>query len=76
MDGWGFSAKWQLYATLFKKLIWENPKPPYDSEEVPKSNKVVGGSIPSHEIVSLLDKKLVKQSKRLMCSKKTKTKTK
>ena len=37
-------------------------------------NKVVGGSIPSHEIVSLLDGKTSQVVKRLMCSiKRTKT---
>jgi hypothetical protein len=43
-------------------MVRYDPKLLDDSEEVPKPNGVVGGSIPGHEIVSLLDGKLVKWS--------------
>ena len=36
-------------------LVQDDPKLPDDSGKVPKSNGMVGGSIPGHEIVSLLD---------------------
>ena len=36
-------------------LVRDDPKLPDDSEEVRKLNRVVRGSIPSYEIVSLLD---------------------
>ena len=36
---------------------------PDDSGEIPKSNGVVGGSIPRREIISLLDSKLTRWSK-------------
>jgi hypothetical protein len=42
--------------------IRDDPKLPKDSGEVPKLNGVVGGSIPSCEIISLLDEKLAKCS--------------
>ena len=41
-------------------LVQVDPKLPDDSGEVPKPNKVVGGLILGREIISLLDKKLVK----------------
>ena len=50
-------------------VVSNDPKLPDDSGEVPKLNGVVRGSIPGHEIVSLLDGKLARWSKRLMCSK-------
>lgn len=36
--------------------VQDDPKLPDDSGEVPKPHKVVGGLIPGHGIVSLLDK--------------------
>lgn len=42
--------------------VQDDPKPPDDSGVVPKPNIVVGGSIPSREIVSLFDGKLTKSS--------------
>ena len=50
-------------------VVLNDPKLPDDSGEVPKLNGMVGGSKPGHEIVSLLDGKLARWSKRLMCSK-------
>ena len=44
------------------RLVGVNPKLLDDSGEVPKPDGVVGGLIPGHEIVSLLDGKLVKWS--------------
>jgi hypothetical protein len=45
------------------KFFWgvqDDPKLSDDTGEVPKSNGVVGGSIPGRELVSLLDQKLVR----------------
>ena len=56
---------------LFKihiERVRDDPKEPNDSGEVPKPNGVVGGSIPDHEIVSLLDEKTSQVVKRLLCS--------
>jgi hypothetical protein len=38
-----------------KKEVWDDPKLPEDSGEVPKPNKVVGDLVLGCEIVSLLD---------------------
>lgn len=46
--------------TITKEKDQDDPKLPDDSNEVPKANKVVGNLIPSREIVSLRDGKLVK----------------
>jgi hypothetical protein len=43
-------------------MVQDDPKLSDDSGEGLKSNKVVGGSIPGHEIVSLLDEKLARWS--------------
>ena len=43
-------------------MVWDDPKLLDDSREVSKPNEVVGGSILSREIVSLLDGKLTKWS--------------
>jgi hypothetical protein len=43
---------------MCQNLVRDDPKVPDDSGEVSKSNGVVGGSIPGHEIASLLDGKL------------------
>ena len=43
-------------------MVQDDPKLLDDSGEVPKPNGVVGGSIPDHEIVSLLDRKSAKWS--------------
>ena len=40
---------------VFTTLVRADPKLPYDSGEVHKPNGVVGGSILSYEIASLLD---------------------
>ena len=45
---------------MFGFLVRNDRKLVDDSEEVPKPNKVVGGSIHDHEIVSLLDGKLAR----------------
>jgi hypothetical protein len=51
------------------KVVWDDPKLPNDSGEVPKPNKSGGGLIYNRAIVSLLDKKKTNQVvKRLMCS--------
>jgi hypothetical protein len=44
-------------------LVQDDPKLPDDSGDVPKLNGVVGGSIPSREIISLLEGKQAKWSK-------------
>ena len=48
--------------TIYTIEVRENPKLQVDNAEVPKPNGVVGGSIPSHEIVSLLDVQLARCS--------------
>jgi hypothetical protein len=40
-----------------RNKVQDDFKLPSDSEGVPKPNRVVGGSIPNYEIVSLLDGK-------------------
>jgi len=42
---------------------------PYEGLVVPKANAVVGGSIPSREIVTLPDGKLCRREKSLICVK-------
>ena len=60
---------------LVIETIRDDLKLPDDSEEVPKLNGVVGGSIPNYEIISLLDGKTSHVvEKHLMCSKKKKEK--
>ena len=49
-------------------LVRDDPNPPNDNGEVPKLNGVVGGSIPGHETVSLLDRKTNQVVKHLLCS--------
>ena len=44
-------------------LVQDDPKLPDDSGDVSKLNGVVGGSIPSREIISLLEGKQAKWSK-------------
>ena len=43
-------------------MVRDDPKLPDNSGKVPNPNKVVGGSIPNREIVSLLDGKLARWS--------------
>ena len=43
-------------------MVGDNSKLPDDSGEVPRLNRVVGGSISSYEIVFLLDMKLARWS--------------
>ena len=45
-----------------KSMVQNDPKLSDDSVEGPKPNRVVGGSIPGHEIVFLLDEKLTRWS--------------
>ena len=45
-------------------MVRDESKLPDDSGEVPKPNGVVGGLIPNHKIVPLLDRKLAKWSKK------------
>ena len=57
-------------------LVQDNPKLLDDNGEVPKPNRVVGGLIPGHTIISLLDGKLpvVRWSNTSCVSKKEKKK--
>ena len=72
--------KLRLTALIFKvenSLAWDDPKLSDDSGHVPKPNGVVGGLTSGHEILSLLDEKLVKWSNASYTpppKKKTKTK--
>jgi hypothetical protein len=65
IPNWGYI--WALWAsscvlTLTGSMVQDDSKLSYDSGEVPKVNRVVGGSKPGCEIVSLHDKKLAKWS--------------
>ena len=51
-------------------VVRDDPKLLDDSGTVPKTNKMVGGSIPDHEIVCILNKKTSQVVKCLLCSKK------
>jgi hypothetical protein len=53
-------------------VVRDEPKLPDDSGEVPKPNRVVDGSIPGYEIVSLLDGKLTRWSSASCVPKRTK----
>jgi hypothetical protein len=44
------------------KVVQHDPKLPYDSGEISKPNRVVGGSIHDCEIVSLLDGRVARSS--------------
>ena len=65
---YGLQVPWSPKATResAKDLITKNngiredTKLPDDSGEVPESNGVVGGSIPDHEVVFLLDQKPIR----------------
>lgn len=49
-------------------MVQDDPKLLEDSGEVPRPNGVVGGSIPGHEVSSLLDGKTSQVAMCLLCS--------
>ena len=51
-------------------MVQDDLKPLDDSEEVLNLERLVNGSIPGREIISLLDGKSSQVVKRIMCSKK------
>ena len=56
-----------MFDTL-RVLVQVDPKLPNDNGEVPKPNRVVGGSIPGYKIISLLDMRTIQVVKHLLCS--------
>ena len=50
-------------------LVWDDPKLPNDSGEVPEPDGVVGGFIPGRDIFSPLERKTSHVATHLLCSK-------